>query len=596
MAARRGSKPGGKKGKGKGVSAEEQERLRREEEEAERRLRTQQLEKDAEDFQARECRERDHLEVKERKRQRKEQQAALLVEKDANILSLSQQVNDQMRTFATVRAELEDELDRMTQLKDTLSDELSTLQVESDQQIRGLGDTVAQLQDQKQQLERQLHGTEAERDQVNAELEERTAALKKQVSQAEERLTLTEQCKDEHERESTARLHNMERELEKTVALCRTLQEVIETREADDKKNVTLMSLLNQQLDENKRRAQNLLDAEKGRAGELEAKVAQHEKRAAEFTKELNALRAERDEALRRAEQDAAEYKSKLEQVKFDAKFVHSELTIYKTKLSQQRGDQERREKEVTSDAERTKLDLEAANQKIEQLEASLRKKDRDHFDKVTFLNAQISNNRTIISQLQQKFSKEKEARMQEVQALNDELASKTQRLSAAQHDLDKKKLASSEVEAKLQSDVSILKTTVFQLQSALVEKERELENIVADKDEENRRLRKKLDENFIPHRRELDGTEAGSKPLEQALNEKIQKLSRDLEVRSRVALDTETRLNAQIANLNQVMEALQIELKTNEDHYGETVKALQMENQRLKSTLDANFVPHQAE
>eukprot|EP00662_Eupelagonemidae_sp_cell21_P040895 gene40895-53618_t len=69
--------------------------------------------------------------------------------------------------------------------------------------------------------------------------------------------------------------------------------------------------------------------------------------------------------------------------------------------------------------------------------------------------------------------------------------------------------MASSEVEAKLQSDVSILKTTVFQLQSALVEKERELENVIAgappdpDKDEECRRLRKKLDEHFIPHRRD---------------------------------------------------------------------------------------------
>ena len=236
---------------------------------------------------------------------------------------------------------------------------------------------------------------------------------------------------------------------------------------------------------------------------------------------------------------------------------------------------------------------MEVALTRIEDLESVVRKKDRDHFDKVTFLNAQISNNRTIISQLQMKFQKEKETRLHEVAALNDELSNKNQRLSAAQSDLDKKKLQSTDVEAKLTSDVAILKTTVFQLQSALVEKERELESIASEKDEEVRRLRKKLDEHFIPHRRDGEQTDTQSKPLEQALSEKIQTLSRDLEVRSRVALDTESRLNSQITATNQVVESLQMEIKAKEDQFNETVKALATENGRLKSTLEETFVPN---
>eukprot|EP01063_Lacrimia_lanifica_P009558 TRINITY_DN16521_c0_g2_i1.p1 TRINITY_DN16521_c0_g2~~TRINITY_DN16521_c0_g2_i1.p1 ORF type:complete len:587 (+),score=340.66 TRINITY_DN16521_c0_g2_i1:95-1855(+) len=551
------------------------------------------MEREAEDKMKLECQARDTLEQKEIKRLRKEHAATVLAEKEKCILLLSSQVNEQVRLFAHDRAELEDEIRELGKYKDDLENQLATLKVESKSTISELQTENTAVKRELADQARSMAGLTGEKDTLTVELDSRTATLRREVTKLEEEIAEKDTKYTEREKDMSAKISNLDRELEKTAALNRTLQEVIENREADDKKNVMLMQLLNNQLDENKKRSQQSLNAEKERCRALEDRVAQLELNQTSLTEESVTLKQDKEQMLRRMERELLDAKQKLEQVKFDARFVHHELSKYKAKLEQQQNDFGKKSKDATELGDKMKTDLDVAQQKIEDLEAAIRKKDRDHFDKVTFLNAQISNNRTIISQLQLKFQKEKESRLLEVAALNDELSKKDQRLSVTQNDLDKKKHASGEVEAKLSSDVAILKTTVFQLQSALVEKERDFENMVADKDDEMRRLRKKLDEHFIPHRRDVEGTESQSKPLEQALSEKVQGLTRDLEIKARVALDTETRLNAQIASTNQVVEALQMEIKAKDDQYAETVKVLSAENSRLKATMEETFVPN---
>ena len=583
MSRKMSKTPGTKKGK---KGKEDMERQMREEDE---RLAAEELllmEREAEDKQRLECEQRDRREAKEMKRFKKEQSAALLAEKEKCIFILSTQVNEQVRLFAQSRSELEDELESMGKHKDELENRFASLQVESKSTIGKLEVESRKLAQETTEQQQTLEKLQKERNSLSSELENRTVTLRRQVAVVEERLEQTEVAKEERNGELMSKIKNTERELEKTVALNRTLQEVIEAREVDDKKNVMLMQLLNNQLDENKKRSQQSLEAEKNKSMELSAKLAGIELSQVQLQDETDVLKRNRDDVIRHAERDLAEYKNKLEQVKFDARFVHHELSKYKTRLEHQQTDFTKRSKDSSDETNKMKTTLETAQQKIEELEVAIRKKDRDHFDKVTFFNAQIGNNRTIISQLQQKFQKEKECRLQEVAALHEELTTKNQRLSLAQADLNKKKMQCNEDEAKLQSDVAILKTTVFQLQSALVEKEREMDNLVSDKEEEVRRLRKKLDEHFIPHRGEVQGNEL-SRPLEQALNDKVQQLTRDLEIRSRVSLDTETRLNAQIGITNQVVEALQLELKAKDDQYTETIKVLTMENQRLKTQLE---------
>merc|ERR1711916_279421 len=103
--------------------------------------------------------------------------------------------------------------------------------------------------------------------------------------------------------------------------------------------------------------------------------------------------------------------------------------------------------------------------------------------------------------------------------------------------DIEKRKVAAGEVEMKLNADIAILKTTVFQLQSALVDRERELESVSASKDEEVKRLRAKLDEHFIPHRNDVESTDVCSNEAKDT-HEKVQKLQRELEAKVKANLE----------------------------------------------------------
>lgn len=581
----------GKKKKG-GQSREELERLQREQEERERLEALIRLEKEAEEFQRKENEERDAAEYREKKRQKKEAQMKLLAEKDAAISSLSTQLSNLQTAFSAERYELESELQRKQQLCDTLQNDMSAQRSEADETIHRLLQDRDDLTTRVQRLEKELESVNLNAAEVRKNATEQDATSSSIIAKLRQDLDKAIDSKNSTERDLTYRIRALEREVEKVTSVNKTLQEVIEAREADDRKNVTLMQLLNNQLDENKRRSQELLDEERLRCKKLQQELSVHETSVRQLTDEKSQLKLEIQAARDQSERDMADFKSKVEQLKFDSKFLAAELHTYKTQLQQVQQESAAMKSDAAVEVQDTKLALEAQTKKVEELEALIRRKDREHFDKVTFLNAQVSNNRTIINQLQQRLSKEREERVTEVSAVATELDRKASAVQQMHDDLEKRKLAAGEVEMKLNADIAILKTTVFQLQAALVDRERELESVAAAKDEEVKRLRSKLDEHFIPHRNEIEQSERAA-PTDSELRDKISKLQREIEAKTKASLESEARLKAQISNQNQIIEALNAEQLRSKELHEQELRELHQEVSRLRQTLDVHCISY---
>lgn len=584
------------KKKGKGLSAEEKARIEREEQERlsfEEKLRQ---EKEAEERQRQENAKRDEEEAKERKRLKKEEQLRLLAEKEATIIRLTAELDAEKSRNVSERHELQAELERMLQLKDALLNEISALKSEAEETQRRLLEERAALLTDLSKTRSALDKSKADASSSEAALREENTTLGALADKAKKEYDALLKLKESNERDYISRTKNLEREMEKLTSLNKTLQEVIEAREADDRKNVTLMQLLNNQLDENKRRAQEILEEERQRCNAAKQEVVVLEARVEQLKEELEQVTREKDQIRRQSESDLHDYKEKLEQLKFDMKYLHSELHSYKSQCSKQQQETATVKAAAASETQNAKFEVETQLKKIEELETLARRKDREHYDKVTFLNAQIANNRTIISQLQQKLNREREERQAEIDSVSSELQAKTKAIQGLSSDLESRKAAAGDVEVKLNADIAILKTTVFQLQAALVDKEKELDVATATKDEEIRRLRRKLDEHFIPHRNEITPSADSSAPevsVEQVLTEKVNKLTRELEVKNRASLETETRLKAQLTNQNHLIDSLQAELLKTKEESAEEIKVLQSENARLRQTLDVNFVPY---
>lgn len=582
------------KGKKKGQSKEELERIAREQEELQRIQELLQRESEAEDRQRRENERRDAEEDEERKRAKKEEQMRLMAEKDTRILLLTTELDSQKTLFSSERFELEAELERMLQLKDSLLNEVSVHRAESDDIQRKLlqerNDVTMSLDAANQENAKLRHEIKALDDAHRNECLELSSQLHDVRGQLEG-LSATHKRLDW---ESSSRLKNLERELEKSKALINTLQETLQERNEEDRRNVTLLQMLNHQLDENKQRSQQFLEEEREKTHRVKKELLQAETIVKQLQEENDLHHREKEAFKRQSESDLQDYKSKLEQMKFDMKYLHTELHSFKALCTKNQQESTQVKASAAAETSNARIEVEAVNKKVEELESLIRRKDREHFDKVTFLNAQISNNRTIIAQLQQKLAREREDHAADSSAIASDVQEKAQTIQCLHSDLEKKRSSAYENEAKLSSDISILKSTVFQLQAALVEREKQLETSRAAQDEEIRRLRAKLDEHFIPHRHEESGRPLEEKSVESALSEKVSFLTRELELRNKVAVENEQRMKGQVANQNQIIDSLQEELHRTKSEWRAEVKLLGDEVGRLKKTLDVHFIPYQ--
>lgn len=574
------------------VSKEEQERIARELAEKARLEELLLKEKEAELRQESENDRRDFEEAEERKRAKKEEQIRLMAQKDSRILSLATELESQKVLHSAERSELETELERLLQLRESLLNEISALRSESDETIRALIDERGRVVDDHQRVSKDLDDVRAEYRQFKDDTHREQTAMKELHESLTKDLNAVTSDKERGEREMTMKIKSLEREVEKLATLNTTLQEVVESREADDRKNVTLMQLLNNQLDESKRRSQEILDEERAQSARLKQLNVELEAKVQQLNDELDLLKREKEQLQRQSESDLHDYQSKIEQLKFDMKYLHSELHSFKNQCTKQQQEVTNVRASALAEGQTAKLETETLQKRVEELEVLLRKKDREHFDKSTFLNAQIANNRTIISQLQQKLKAEQEGRDSEVRTMQSQLEDKSMALITMSSDMEKKRAAAGESEMRLASDNSILKSTVYQLQAALVDREKEMDTIVATKDEELHRLRRKLDENFIPHRSDLIAAD-DAKPVDIIMGEKLTKLTRELELRNKTSQEVELRYKGQLSNQGLIIDSLQAEVAKIGSDAEEAKRKFEAENAYLKELLDTHHVPY---
>ncbi|ORC91150.1 putative paraflagellar rod component par4 [Trypanosoma theileri] len=579
MAPKKGKKKGGKK-------QESAEILRLQQ------LRTQ--ENEAEEIQKRENDRRDREEQEERIILWKEENVRIIREKDGKVKELMMKVEQLTTSLHDERAASESQVEQLVLMRDSLLNEVSLLRVEIEDKQKLLlqerQNAELKLRSVREEAEKNIRALEDEMEELRTEL----SVTKTEHAEYRERMEITMDAKEAEIREQVSMIGNLERELEKALAMNHSLQEVVESREADDRKNVTLMQMLNAQLDENKRRYEDHLDEERKRANMTKEELLQLETKCARLQDEIEALKKENMDIKLESDGVLREYKLQLEQVKHDSEYLSSELRTLHEKNALESEATQNAKATLEEELQTTLVELEANQKRMEELETLLRRKERENFDKITFLNAQISNNRTVMSQLQQKLLHERQLHETELSRTTDEAKEKEKQLDTVRHTFIQSQDGAKEREAQLLSEIAALKATTFHLQASLKDRQNNLDIMTASKDEEIKRLSNLLDAHFIPHRKTIeDGTTTNEGTI-AILSDKIGELTREIELKDQVALENETHMKARIANQEEMIEALREDLRVAEARRREEVRSVEDEVSRLKKTLEIHFIPYE--
>ncbi|AAZ11559.1 paraflagellar rod component par4, putative [Trypanosoma equiperdum] len=560
-------------------------------------LRMQQLraqEAEGEEIQKRENERRDREEQEERITLWKEEQVRILREKEGKVKELMAKVEQLTATLREERMASEVQVEQLVLMRDTLLNEvgLLRLEVEEKQKLLVQEKHTAELQLNNLRAETEKTISSIECDNENLRVELRVA--KEDHSEYRIKMEARMDEKEGEIRSHALTIAGLQRELEKAISMNRSMQEVVETREADDRKNVALMQMLNAQIEENKRRYEEQLEEEQRQASIEREKYLQLEAKCSRFEDEVEALKKENTDIKMNSDVVLRDYKQQLEQVKHDSQYLSGELqTIHEKRAVENEEMQNEREK-LEKELEATFVELESNQRRMEELEHLLRRKERENFDKITFLNAQIANNRTATSQLQQKLLSERRAYEIEISRTTEEAKEKERELDTARQLVAQSKDGAKEREAKLLSDIAVLKSQHLQLQATLQGSQNTLDTAVAAKDGEIARLRRLLDAHFIPHRNTIEGEVETHEGTIAILSEKISELTREMEVREQLALETETQLKARIFNQEEVIDALREDLRVCESRRREELRSSEDEVSRLKKTLEVHFIPYE--
>lgn len=577
------AKKGAGKGKGKGKNKLEDARL-------------QQLlacEAEAEEFQrqANEKRERDAQD--ERMSLLREEQLRLIRQKEKRIEELNQRFEEVSMTLDADRISYSSQIETLAVLRESLLNEVSLLKAENDERHRIFTQErqgyITQIEQLRSEVDRQRENFEEEKLKLREEIH-RQVVLLEEERQAKD--TAQEQ-KEEGDRTSALKIRTLERELERALTVNSAMQQAVENREADDKKNICLMQMLNAQLEESKRHFEEMLEEERMRMSRVKEELVRSETQCAHLQEEIQVVKTEWSEAKMASDVEVREYQRQLEQVKFDTEYLNKELMTLRGQAEESLQKAEIARDEAQNDLRNAGVEVEGLQKKIENLEALLYRKEREHFDKVTFLNAQISNNRTVIAQMQEKIARERQSHAAEAERHTMDMKQTIEELSQLNTAEKEQAKLRAENEEKLLEDIATLKATVFQLQSALEEKEKANGRILEFKEEEIGRLRNILDANFIPHRKDVAASQASSASDEvYMLRTKTEELQREIAIREQASVETETWLKARLTNQGQVIEQLQNDLKKLELQRLDEINCLETEISRLKKTLEINFIP----
>ncbi|KAH9584149.1 hypothetical protein LSM04_008901 [Trypanosoma melophagium] len=575
-----------KKGKKGGKKQESAEILRLQQ------LRTQ--ENEAEEIQKRENDRRDREEQEERLILWKEENVRIIREKDGKVKELMLKVEQLTTSLHDERAASESQVEQLVLMRDSLLNEVSLLRVEVEDKQKLLlqerQNAELKLRSVREEAEKNIRALEDEMEELRTDL----SVTKTEHAEYREGMEITMDAKEAEIRDQVSIIGNLERELEKALAMNHSLQEVVESREADDRKNVTLMQMLNAQLDENKRRYEDHLEEERKRANMTKEEVLQLETKCAGLQDEIEALKKENMDIKLESDGILRDYKLQLEQVKHDSEYLSSELRALHEKNAMESEATQNAKASLEEELQTTLVELEASQKRMEELENLLRRKERENFDKITFLNAQISNNRTVMSQLQQKLLHERQLHETELSRTTDEAKEKEKQLYTVRHTFAQSQEGAKEREAQLLSEMAALKASNFHLQSSLQDRQNSLDITTAAKDEEIKRLSNLLDAHFIPHRKTIEGETTTNEGTIAILSDKIGELTREIELKDQVALENETHLKARIVNQEEMIEALREDLRVAEARRREEVRSVEDEVSRLKKTLEIHFIPYE--
>lgn len=551
------------------------------------------LEAETEDIQDRENERREKTEQEERISLVRDEQLRQIRDKEKRIEELNDKVSMVMSTLKDDRLSYESQIEQLSVVRDSLLNEVSLLRSENDEK-----QNIFFRERQNNVVEIGRLRTDVEEIRVKFECEK--SALREQIHTANsiienerQKCELAVDEKDKQEREYETRNRALERELQKALTMNVALQDAVEKREVDDKKNVILMQLLNVQLDECKHHFEEQLEDERQATLRAKEEILRLETNCSHLREELDLVKSESAETKRKCDAELREYQQSLEQVKFDVEYLSNEIESMRIQLSDAVEEANLVKAKSERDYKNYVVEIEGLQKKIEDMEALLHKKERDYYDKATFLNAQLSNNRTVISKLQQKLSDERVGHEAELSRRAIEVQTTLNEIKKNNEEEMLRSQMRAQQEKVLLTDVATLKDTVLQLRKVIDENEQKSESMQVAKDEEIKRLRDLLDAHFIPNRKDMEVVSNSVKVDTIAvLREKLEDKTREMRLRDQAAAETEIWLKSRLANQADTIASLQADLKSSEVLRAEDIRCLEDEIARLKKILEVHYVP----
>ncbi|KAK7198057.1 paraflagellar rod component par4 [Novymonas esmeraldas] len=550
------------------------------------------LETEAEEFQRSENERRQHDEQEERMAFLRDEQLRIMREKDRRIDEVMQQLTRVTSAMQDDRTGYESQIHQLSTLRDALLNEESLLRVEMEE-LHGIlqqerSSHSAYVQQLRDTLEAERGASQKEKQQLRSQVCEATAGMEDNKRQ----LQLACESKESAEHEFKVRECNLERELEKALSMNKALQDAVEGRENEDRKNVTLLQLLNAQLDTDKRRYEADLCEERERTSRAQGEVSSLEAKVKETQRELDAVKSDAQVARQSCEDELREYKQLTEQVKFDAEYLHREMESMRVEHAATVEKLESAMSATQVELLQCQVELEVSQKKNSELEALLRRKEREHFDKVTFLNAQVANGRTAIAQLQGRMDKERAVHGDELQRHNDVVERTMQELERVSNAESVQARERHMYEQRLMVDMDGLKATIKDLRTRAAEQDDAYEELRALKESEIDRLSGILDAHFIPHRQDVEAARASNRADELFLvSEQLRSVKKEMALREAAAKETERWLRARIAEQVEVIDSLQLDLKRTELGRSESIRTLKDEVGRLRKTLEVHSI-----
>jgi hypothetical protein len=553
-------------------------------------LRTQEAE--AESFLGREKERRQREEVEERIAFLCDEHVRALREKDSRLDEAARQLESVTAARGEDYAMYELQLRQLSNSRDVLAKERDLSKAEMEE-LRTLAQkerssTAMQIAQLRETIETERGVHDEDRQRLRAQACEALA----EAEVLRQRLQRVSEEKAFQERSHNLQQREVARDLEKAVATSKAMREALEERDADGRKNVALLQLLNAQLEADTRRHETEMAAEQERTRRAKEDVERLTTACSTAYVALDTAKREAMEAKHAAETELHELRALMEQVKFDAAYLHRELDAVNAEHSEAAEKAERHVQALQAKLRQTQVGLEAATKENEEVKALLLRKEREHFDTVTFLNAQVSNGRTTIAQLRDELQRQRDHHEKDrnhLKAVN----------AKAMQDLEKHILSEAErnearhvYEQELLTEATALKARIAELQAQLESCVAAQEQLRASQEDEIARLRGILDAHFIPNRQEVEvsreSVHAGEVFL---LKEELRTLEEKAAQREKVRQETESQLRSRIADQMDVIAALQLDLKRTQLAESESVRTLEKELGRLRKTLEVHRI-----